>query len=93
MRSSWGTFAMLLCCGLPLTACIIVPESTRQVESTTRVYVNDRARDTQVEISRPQVIIVQPQFYPYPPMPRPPRSNCHIQSNGLSMPPFPVVCD
>ncbi|WP_111893635.1 hypothetical protein [Acinetobacter sp. MB5] len=85
----------LLGCGLALHACIVVPEHTRQVESTTRVFVNSDAQDTQVDINRPQVIIIQqPDGYYRPHHPEyhvPP--NCHLQSNGRSMGPIPMVCD
>ena len=93
----WKTlkWASVLGCGLSLHACIIVPEQTRQIESTTRVFVDSNASNTQVEISRPQVIILQqprgdyhlqPPQYHVPP-------NCHLQANGRSIPPIPVVCD
>ena len=87
------TLASLFFASFSLTACIVVPEQTHQTESITRVYVNEHATNTQVEINRPQVIIVQPDESDYPGRPHPIRSNCHIQSNGLSMGPFPVVCN
>ncbi|MEB3753276.1 hypothetical protein [Acinetobacter sp. MD2(2019)] len=92
MSKWWCTFSILLASALPLSACIIVPETTQRTESTTRVYVNDRAGATHVEVSRPQIIIIQQPSLPYPP-PRPEKPRCHIQSNGLSMPHFPTVCD
>lgn len=95
MRHFWATFAVLLSCGLPLTACIMVPEQAHQQTSTTHVYLNDRtAGDTHVEINRSEVILLQPQDgNNYPDMPaRPHHSNCQIHSNGLSMGPLPVIC-
>lgn len=91
----WVKFGSVLCCVCALQACIVVPEHTRQVDSTTRVFVNNDAQNTQVEISRPQVIIIENQGgYHRTPRPQyrvPP--NCHLQSNGRSVGPIPMVCN
>ncbi|MHA3082630.1 hypothetical protein ACX1NX_05520 [Acinetobacter sp. ANC 5383] len=91
----WVKLGSVLYCCVSLNACIVVPEHTRQVESTTRFFVDSNAHDTQVEISRPQVIIMQNPDYDYrphhPEYHVPP--NCHLQSDGRSMGPIPMVCD
>ncbi|MEB3767209.1 hypothetical protein [Acinetobacter sp. MD2] len=93
MSTLWLKLTILIGCTFTLCSCIVVPESTQQSQSTTRIYVNERATQTQVEINRPQVIVIQPTYYPPQPYPPAPKPRCHMQSNGLSMPPFPVVCD
>ena len=91
----WVKLSTLLGCGFLLHGCIVVPESTHQVESTTRVFVDGAAQGTQVKINRPQVIIVERPYHqgrPYAPQYHVP-PNCHLQSNGRSMGPIPTVCD